>query len=74
MKRINTPSRDILRREVVILILDYKKNLGTLDRIIRTAIGIYTLWLVITGTVAGWWAVAALVFAIFNFIEAAIAY
>lgn len=56
------------------MILDYKKNLGTMDRIARTAIGFYTLWLVVTSTAAGWWAVAALIFAIFNFIEAAIAY
>jgi hypothetical protein len=32
------------------------------------------LWLILTGTVTGWWAAAALVFAIFNFIQAAIAY
>lgn len=56
------------------MIIGYKKNLGTLDRIIRTAIGFYTLWLVFTGAVTGWWAAAAFVFAVFNFIEAAIAY
>lgn len=56
------------------MLLDYKKNLGTIDRIARTAIGLYTLWLVLTGAATGWWAVAALVFAIFNFIEAAISY
>jgi len=56
------------------LILDYKKNLGAFDRIIRTAIGFYTLWLVLSGTVTGWWAVAAFLFVMFNFIEAALAY
>ncbi|MDD4588781.1 MAG: DUF2892 domain-containing protein [Heliobacteriaceae bacterium] len=56
------------------LTLDYKQNLGALDRLIRTAIGFLALWLVLTGTVAGWWAVAAFLFAIVNFIEAAAAY
>lgn len=56
------------------MILSYKKNLGTLDRIIRIAIGFYTLWVIFSGTATGWWAVAAFVFAIFNFIEAAMAY
>jgi hypothetical protein len=56
------------------LLLGYKKNLGTLDRIIRVAIGFYTLWVVLTGAATGWWAVAAFAFAIFNFIEAAMAY
>lgn len=56
------------------MILDYKKNLSTFDRIIRTAIGLYMFWLVFTGAVTGWWASAAIAFAIFQFVEAALAY
>lgn len=56
------------------MILDYKKNLSTLDRIIRTAIGLYMLWLVYTGAATGWLASAAIAFAVFQFVEAALAY
>lgn len=56
------------------MILDFRKNLGTFDRIIRTTIGLYMLWLVYARVVTGWWAAAAFSFAIFQFIEAALAY
>ena len=56
------------------MVLDYKKNLSNIDRIIRATIGLYTLWLVYTGVATGWWAVAAFAFAVFQFIEAALAY
>jgi len=56
------------------MVLDFKKNLGDFDRIIRATIGLYMIWLVGAGIVSGWWAVAALSFAIFQFVEAAFAY
>lgn len=54
--------------------LNYKKNLGNFDRIIRAAIGLYMLWSVYTGAATGWWAVGAFAFSIFQFVEAALAY
>lgn len=54
--------------------LDYKKNLGNLDRIIRTAIGLFMFWLVFAGIATGWWAAAAIIFGLFQFVEAGLAY
>lgn len=54
--------------------LDWEKNLGTTDRIIRIVIGATLLGLVITKNVAGWWATGAVILAIFQFIEASFAY
>lgn len=54
--------------------LDWEKNLGTVDRIIRVIIGATLLTLVITKNIAGWWAIGAIILAIFQFIEAFFAY
>ncbi|MDT8900140.1 DUF2892 domain-containing protein [Anaeroselena agilis] len=54
--------------------LDWEKNLGTTDRIIRIAFGATLLALVMTKSVAGWWVTGAVVLAIFQFIEAFFAY
>lgn len=54
--------------------LDWKKNLGSTDRFIRTIIGLLLLGLAATKTLTGWWAAAAVIFALFQFIEAAFAY
>lgn len=54
--------------------LDWDKNLGTTDRIIRVLIGTTLLTLVITKNVVGWWATGVIVMAIFQFIEAFFAY
>jgi hypothetical protein len=54
--------------------LDYRKNLGGVDRIIRTAIGLALLIPVFTKTIPGGWAVAAVVLAASQFLEAALAY
>jgi len=67
--------RGILKREGVLrLKLDYRKNLGDLDRVIRTAIGLFLLLLVLSGKATGWLAVVAVVFAVFQFVEAVLAY
>ncbi|SMC44480.1 YgaP-like transmembrane domain [Sporomusa malonica] len=50
--------------------LDLRKNLGNTDRIIRSIIGIILLWLVISKSLTGWWTTIALVFAVFQFVEA----
>jgi len=54
--------------------IDWEKNLGTTDRIIRVLIGATLLALVITKNVVGWWATGASVLAVFQFIEAFSAY
>lgn len=54
--------------------LDWEKNLGTTDRIIRIVIGATLLALVMTKSVTGWWATGAVILAIFQFIEAFFAY
>lgn len=54
--------------------LDWEKNLGTTDRIIRLIIEATLLALVITKTVAGWWATGAIILAMIQFIEAFFAY
>lgn len=54
--------------------LDWKKNLGNTDRITRTIIGVILLGLAFTEILTGWWATAAIVFALFQFFEAAFGY
>ena len=54
--------------------LDWKKNLGNADRVTRVIIGLLLLGLAFTKALAGWWAVAAIIFALFQFIEAAFGY
>jgi hypothetical protein len=72
---INTQLNGILfiRRDCP-LILTYKKNLGTFDRLVRAGIGLYLLWLVLSGSIAGWWAFAAFLFAMFHLIESSMGY
>jgi len=54
--------------------LDWEKNLGNTDRLIRAVLGLLLLGLAFTGTVTGWWAAAAVVLALFQFVEALFAY
>lgn len=55
--------------------LDFKRNLSNTDRAIRTVIGLLLLYLVYVGLITGIWATTiAIVFALFQFIEAALAY
>lgn len=54
--------------------LDWEKNLGASDRIIRVAIGLLLAGLSFTGVIKGWWAAAAFALALFQFIEALFAY
>lgn len=54
--------------------LDWEKNLGNTDRVIRAVLGLLLLGLAFTGTVTGWWAIAAVVLALFQFVEALFAY
>lgn len=54
--------------------LDWKKNLGTFDRIVRVMIGLYLLSLFFSQALSGFWAAAAIVLALFQFLEAALAY
>ncbi|OPX83500.1 MAG: hypothetical protein A4E53_04585 [Pelotomaculum sp. PtaB.Bin104] len=54
--------------------LDWKKNLGNTDRLIRVAIGLLLMGLAYTKIITGWWATVGIIFALFQFIEAAFAY
>lgn len=54
--------------------LEFRKNLGDTDRVIRAVIGVFLLGWVLTGVATGWWAVVAGVLAVSQFIEAALAY
>jgi hypothetical protein len=54
--------------------LDFQKNLGTTDRGIRVIIGLFLLGLVAVQYITGWWATIAVIFAVFQFIEAYFAY
>jgi len=54
--------------------LQFKKNLGLIDRVIRVIIGLVLLVISMSGIITGWWASAAVVFALFQFLEAALAY
>lgn len=54
--------------------LDWKRNLSNTDRAIRTMVGLLLLILAYTNVITGWWATVAIVFALFQFVEAAFAY
>lgn len=56
------------------MLLDDKKNLGTTDRVIRVSIGVILLGVILTNNITGWWATVAKVIALFQFVEAALAY
>lgn len=56
------------------MILTFRKNLGTFDRLVRAGIGLYLLWLVLGGAIAGWWAFAAFLFSLFHLAESSIGY
>ena len=54
--------------------LDWEKNLGKADRIIRAVIGLLLIGLVYAKVITGWWAIAAAVFGLFQLVEAYAAY
>ncbi len=54
--------------------LDLKKNLGNTDRAVRAVLGLLLLVLVFSGTISGWWAIAAAALSLFQFVEALLAY
>lgn len=54
--------------------LDLKKNLGNRDRVIRVIVGLLLLGLVFAKVMTGWWAAAAGLLAVFQFLEAYYAY
>ena len=54
--------------------IDWEKNLGDTDRMIRIVIGTTLIALVVTKSVTGWWVTGAIILAIFQFIEASFAY
>ncbi len=56
------------------MVLNWKQNLGNIDRIIRTAIGILLVGLVLAKALTGLWAIVAIIFAFFQFVEAYFAY
>ncbi len=54
--------------------LDWQRNLGNTDRIIRTITGLLLLGLVATKVLTGAWAFFAMMFAFLQFVEAFFAY
>ena len=56
------------------MLLNWKKNIGNTDRVIRALIGSTLLVLVFTGKTIGWWTVAAMAVGIFQLAEAWTAY
>ncbi|HEX3015366.1 MAG TPA: YgaP-like transmembrane domain [Desulfobacteria bacterium] len=56
------------------MILNWRKNLGNTDRVVRIVIAVILVGLGITQTIPGWWAVAASLLGISQFIEAGLAY
>ncbi|MEM5795244.1 MAG: DUF2892 domain-containing protein [Bacillota bacterium] len=54
--------------------LDFEKNLGITDRGIRVSIGAILLGVVLMHIIVGWWATVAVIFALFQFVEAALGY
>ncbi|WP_159426237.1 YgaP family membrane protein [Desulfolucanica intricata] len=54
--------------------LNFKRNLGNTDRVIRATIGLLLLVFVYTTTLSGLWGTLAIVFAFSQFIEAALGY
>ena len=53
---------------------NFKKNLGTTDRVIRTLLGIILIALVIGKVLTGWLGTLLIVFAIFLFVDAFFSY
>lgn len=56
------------------MVLDFRKNLGNADRVIRSIIGLVLLLLVFSKILTGWLTTIALIFALFQFVEAAMGY
>ncbi|MCK8827259.1 DUF2892 domain-containing protein [Natroniella acetigena] len=54
--------------------LDFEKNLGRRDRIVRVVIGFLLLFLVYYWNLIGWLAIVIVIAAISQFIEAAFSY
>lgn len=54
--------------------LDFEKNLGLADRVLRAIIGTFLAMLVLGNRVKGWKAVLTKVFTVFMYFEAAAAY
>lgn len=54
--------------------LDWEKNLGDIDRIIRAAAGAGLAGLVLTRTLTGPWAIITSILALSQFIEASLGY
>jgi hypothetical protein len=54
--------------------LDFKKNLGDTDRVIRTGVALLLAGLAFTGVFTGVWANLAIIMALFQFVEAALGY
>lgn len=54
--------------------LDWERNLGSTDRVIRFLTALLLLGLVFTQVLSGWWAALAVIFSLFQFLEAALAY
>lgn len=54
--------------------INWRKNLSNTDRAVRAVIGTVLVGLVVTQTITGWWAAAAILLGTSQFIEAAFAY
>ncbi|WP_169716795.1 YgaP family membrane protein [Sporomusa acidovorans] len=54
--------------------LDFEKNLGSTDKAIRVIIGVVLIGLYMTGTFRGGWGIAAVAFALAQFVEAYFSY
>lgn len=54
--------------------LNFKKNLGQTDRVIRTLLGIILIALVVGKVLTGWLGILLTVFAIFLFVDAFFSY
>ncbi len=54
--------------------LDWKKNLGNTDRLIRVIIGIVLFGLAYTKIISGWLSIAVVIFALGQFVQAYFSY
>ncbi|WP_187296355.1 YgaP-like transmembrane domain [Tepidibacter mesophilus] len=54
--------------------LDFKKNLGSIDKIIRTVLGLVSIWLAYNKIITGWIANLVITFGLLQFIEAYLGY
>lgn len=54
--------------------LDWKKNLGNADRMIRVIIGVILMGLAYLKTLSGWTAAIAIIIALSQFVEAYFSY